>query len=125
MNYHTATGRCQQLQRPLSRRATCGNFILSPKYFSASVFNIHFGMCVQSHAVLAQFKCWYDSRQQPYLILMPIKVEQQSIEPAIYTFHDILNEEEIEKIKEIAKPLVSILHEEKQSNYIKLYMLCY
>lgn len=63
---------------------------------------------MKSDAVLAQFKCWYDSRRQPYLTLMPIKVEQLSIEPAIYTFHDILSDEEIEKIKEIGRPLVSI-----------------
>ncbi len=65
---------------------------------------------MKSDAVLAQFKCWYDSRRQPYLTLMPIKVEQHSIEPAIYTFHDILSDDEIEKIKEIARPLVSIFY---------------
>jgi hypothetical protein len=37
---------------------------------------------------------------------MPIKIEQHSIEPAIYTFHDVLSDEEIETIKELAKPLV-------------------
>jgi hypothetical protein len=37
---------------------------------------------------------------------MPIKVEQHSIEPAIYTFHDVLSDEEIETIKELATPLV-------------------
>jgi hypothetical protein len=39
---------------------------------------------------------------------MPIKIEQHSFEPAIYTFHDVLSDEEIETIKELAKPLVTI-----------------
>ena len=56
--------------------------------------------------LLAELKCWYDNRHQPYLLLMPIKIEQHSIEPAIYTFHDVLSDEEIQTIKELAKPLV-------------------
>lgn len=55
---------------------------------------------------MKELKCWYDSRQQHYLKLMPIKVEQNSIEPVIYTFHDVLSDEEIETIKQLAKPLV-------------------
>lgn len=38
---------------------------------------------------------------------MPIKIEQNSIRPAIYTFHDVLNDLEIETIKELATPLVT------------------
>ncbi|XP_046647216.1 prolyl 4-hydroxylase subunit alpha-2-like [Daphnia pulicaria] len=57
--------------------------------------------------LLAELKCWYDTRHQFYFLLMPIKIEQHSFEPAIYTFHDVLSDEEIETIKELAKPLLA------------------
>ncbi|XP_059351138.1 LOW QUALITY PROTEIN: prolyl 4-hydroxylase subunit alpha-1-like [Daphnia carinata] len=56
---------------------------------------------------LAQLKCWYDSRRQPYFLLMSIKIQQNSMEPAMYTFPDVLSDDEIETIKELAKPLVT------------------
>lgn len=56
--------------------------------------------------VQSKLKCWLDNRKQSYLILMPIKVEQHSLEPAIYTFHDVLSDVEIAAIKLLAKPLV-------------------
>jgi prolyl 4-hydroxylase len=55
---------------------------------------------------VAKLKCWYDSRRKPYFLLMPIKVEQNSIEPAIYTFYEMLSDAEIEIIKELAAPQV-------------------
>ena len=51
-------------------------------------------------------KCWYDSRNQPYFYLMPIKIEQHAHDPALYTLHHVLSDDEIEVIKELAKPLV-------------------
>ncbi|XP_057374183.1 prolyl 4-hydroxylase subunit alpha-1-like isoform X2 [Daphnia carinata] len=65
------------------------------------------GETLLNDKVLAQLKCWYDSRRQPYFLLMPIKIEQNSMEPAIYTFHDVLSDDEIETIKELAKPLLA------------------
>jgi hypothetical protein len=41
---------------------------------------------------------------------MPIKVEQHSIETEIYTFHDVLSDEEIKTVKELATPLVREIH---------------
>ncbi|XP_059351142.1 prolyl 4-hydroxylase subunit alpha-2-like [Daphnia carinata] len=38
---------------------------------------------------------------------MSIKIQQNSMEPAIYTFHDVLSDDEIETIKESAKPLLA------------------
>lgn len=59
-----------------------------------------------SLAVQSKLKCWLDNKQEPYLIMMPIKVEQNSFEPGIFTFHQVLNDNEIAAIKELAKPLV-------------------
>lgn len=56
---------------------------------------------------VAQLKCWYDNRGEPYLVLMPIKVEKHSLKPAVYTFYDVLSDQEIEAIKTLAKPLVN------------------
>jgi len=39
---------------------------------------------------------------------MPIRVEQHSLHPVIYTFHNVLSDEEINVIKEISKPMVYI-----------------
>jgi hypothetical protein len=68
---------------------------------------------LKNDKLLAELKCWYDTRHQFYFLLMPIKIEQHSFEPAIYTFHDVLSDEEIETIKELAKPLVTINLKEK------------
>ena len=51
-------------------------------------------------------KCWYDNRKEPYFYLMPIKVEMHADDPELYTFHDVISDEEIEAIKNLAKPLV-------------------
>lgn len=37
---------------------------------------------------------------------MPIQVEQHSFDPVIYTFHNVITEDEIDALKELAKPLV-------------------
>jgi hypothetical protein len=41
---------------------------------------------------------------------MPVKVEENSDVLNLYTFHDILTENEIAIIKSIAKPKVNILY---------------
>lgn len=55
---------------------------------------------------MAKLKCWYDDRHQPYFLLMPVRVEQNSLDPLIYTFHDVIRDQEINAIKELAKPIV-------------------
>ena len=52
-------------------------------------------------------KCRYEDRGQPYLRLMPVKMEQFSAEPALYSFHDIISDAEIEAVKQLAIPLVT------------------
>lgn len=58
-----------------------------------------------SEAVRRRMKCWYDHRGQPYLRLQPVKVEQHSVEPLLFTFHDIISDDEIQSVKELALPL--------------------
>lgn len=58
-----------------------------------------------SEDIRKQMKCWYDHRQQPYLRLQPVKVEQHSVEPLLFTFHDIISDDEIEAVKQLALPL--------------------
>jgi len=55
---------------------------------------------------MSKLNCWYDDRNQPYFRLMPIRVEQQSFDPVIYTFHNILSDKEIDALKVLAEPLV-------------------
>lgn len=45
----------------------------------------------------------------PFLHLAPLKIEQKYIDPDVYVFHEVLSDEEIEHIKERAKPRVRIL----------------
>jgi hypothetical protein len=76
---------------------------------------------LKNDKLLAELKCWYDTRHQFYFLLMPIKIEQHSFEPAIYTFHDVLSDEEIETIKELAKPLVTLNLKKKYRFVLKTY----
>ena len=61
-------------------------------------------------------KCWYDHRGEPYLRLQPVKVEQHSIEPLLFTFHDIISDEEIQAVKQLALPLVT-------APFMQLYLI--
>ena len=58
--------------------------------------------------VVSKLKCWYDDRHHSYFRLMPIRVEQHSFDPVVYTFHNILSDKEIERLIELAKPRVYI-----------------
>lgn len=49
----------------------------------------------------------YDNNRHPYYVLGPVKQEDEWDRPRIVRFHDIINEKEIEKVKELAKPRVS------------------
>jgi hypothetical protein len=57
--------------------------------------------------IRAQLKCWLDTRKQPYFYLMPVKIEQNNLNPAIYTFHQVLHDNEIAIIKKLSPSLVS------------------
>jgi hypothetical protein len=50
--------------------------------------------------------------------LQPAKEEQILDEPAIFLFHDVLNNKDIEEIKRLAVPRVCINEREKQMRII-------
>jgi len=49
--------------------------------------------------------CWFYN-DSPRLKLKPAKFERVFVKPEIFIFHDILREEEMNKIKELAAPRV-------------------
>lgn len=46
------------------------------------------------------------TENHPLLRLAPFKMEQKYIGPDVYVFHEVLSDDEIEHIKERAKPRV-------------------
>ena len=93
--------------------ALCRGESLLVKFKSVFIQHIHMNINnfltmnrVKSQKVVSKLKCWYDDRNQAYFRLMPIQVEQQSFDPVIYTFHNVLSDKEIDALKELAKPLV-------------------
>ncbi|XP_013142463.1 PREDICTED: prolyl 4-hydroxylase subunit alpha-2-like [Papilio polytes] len=51
-----------------------------------------------------RLKCRYLTENHPFLKLAPIKMEQMYLSPDIVVFHQVLSDEEIEHIKDMAKP---------------------
>ena len=49
-------------------------------------------------------KCRYEHRNLPYLRIGPFKVEEAYRKPNILIYHDVLYDNEINKIKELSKP---------------------
>ena len=56
----------------------------------------------------AKLFCRYRHNNHPYLILQPIKEEQVLDEPVVYVFHDIISNNDIQQIKELATSHVCI-----------------
>ena len=54
----------------------------------------------------SRLKCYYSRGHHPFLLLQPVKVEQVSLEPFIVVYHDVISDNEISKIQEMAKPEV-------------------
>ena len=51
---------------------------------------------------------YYDNHRNPMYLLGPVKQEDEWDRPYIVRYHDIISHSEIEKVKELAKPRVSI-----------------
>ncbi len=64
----------------------------------------------------AKLFCRYRHNNHPYLILQPAKEEQILDEPAIFLFHDVVSDKDIQEIKAIAMPRVCI--QQKRENRI-------
>lgn len=68
-----------------------------------SFFDFH----SQNEARRSRLFCRYqDGNRNPHLLLKPIKEEDEWDSPNIVRYLDFLSNEEIEKIKELAKPKV-------------------
>ncbi len=59
----------------------------------------------------AQLHCSYTSSnsKSAFLKLQPVKREQISLNPYIVMFHDVISDQDIETVKEIAKPKVIMM----------------
>ena len=53
--------------------------------------------------------CYYSHGHHDYLKIIPYKVEIVSLMPRIDIYHEVLNEDEIETVKELAMPRVRIV----------------
>jgi len=58
----------------------------------------------RSPKVLAKLKCYLNFGEDPYLKLMPYKEEVVNLKPRISIFYDVLTENEIQTVKELATP---------------------
>lgn len=57
--------------------------------------------------VLARLKCRFVTNKSAFLKIAPLKLEEASLTPYIVIYHDVLYDQEIELIKQMAKPRVS------------------
>ena len=69
------------------------------------------GMLFSSPSVVILYvthgcRCYYDSRNDPWLTIHPVKVEEMHREPNILMFHGLLTTAEMKEIIAIGTPLV-------------------
>lgn len=57
---------------------------------------------------LKDLRCRYVDRGIPFLKIAPFKEEEAYLDPRIVVYHDVINDEEIETIKRMAQPRVSL-----------------
>lgn len=57
--------------------------------------------------LLAKLKCRYVANR-PFLKIAPLKLEEANLSPYIVVYHDVIYDNEIELIKQMAKPRVNI-----------------
>lgn len=55
---------------------------------------------------MATLRCHYQTNTNPFLKIGPIKVEEFSLNPYIVVYHDFIHDNEIDYIKDLAKPKV-------------------
>ena len=59
-------------------------------------------------SVAAKLKCRYTDRGNPFLRLARVKEEDAYLDPLILIYHDVMYDAEIETIKKLAMPRVSM-----------------
>lgn len=63
----------------------------------------------QNAVFKSKLKCRYYHGQHKFLIIAPLREEDVSLTPKIKMYHNIIYDNEITKIKELAKPKVNSL----------------
>lgn len=70
--------------------------------------NVLFGVLFQTPRRQKRLFCRYhDGNRNPHLLIAPFKEEDEWDSPHIVRYYDVMSDEEIEKIKQLAKPRVS------------------
>lgn len=65
------------------------------------------GEIQQTPEELSKLHCKYVTNNKPFLKIAPLKLEEAHLKPYIVVFHDVMYDNEMEYIKESAKPRVS------------------
>ncbi|XP_068632376.1 prolyl 4-hydroxylase subunit alpha-1-like [Battus philenor] len=67
-----------------------------------------------------RLKCSYLTENHPFLKLAPFKMEQVYIAPDVYVFHEVMSDDEIEHIKNLAKPRFkrAVVHDPKTGQLV-------
>lgn len=60
----------------------------------------------QSANIEAGLRCRLVTRGHPALLLQPIKVEEQSLDPMIVVVHDLITERQTEILRQLGEPKV-------------------
>lgn len=55
----------------------------------------------------ASLRCRLVTRGHPALLLQPVKVEEQSLDPMIVVLHDLLTDRQTEILRQLGEPKVS------------------
>ena len=55
---------------------------------------------------LSKLKCRYITNSNPFLLIGPVKQEEMFDNPAIWVFHDVVTDSQIELMKTLALPKV-------------------
>lgn len=58
--------------------------------------------------VISELKCFYTTNSIPFLFIAPFKVEEAYKQPHILIYHNIITDTEIETLKKLSQPRVSI-----------------
>lgn len=58
---------------------------------------------------MAPLKCRYVTRNSPYLLIGPLKLEEVHLDPDIFIFHNVIYDEEIDVMKKMFKKHVRML----------------
>ena len=55
----------------------------------------------------ASLRCRLVTRNHPALLLQPVKIEEQSLDPMIVVIHDLLTERQTDVMRQLGEPKVN------------------